>query len=89
MPTLTRDIARKISIIEFTHTDGSTHGGVVSAHPDYFSVVSHPRYGDTVGRRFDYADVAEYCVVSYREPVHLPVFGNLMSGVLTDRTIGE
>ncbi len=89
MTTLTRNTARTISIIEFTHTDGSTQGGVVSAQREFFSVVSHPRYGDVKGRRFAYEDVAEYRVLSYREPVHLPVFGDLMSGVLTDRTIGE
>lgn len=75
----TRATARKTSIIEFRHIDGSTHGGVVGGTvAETFSVVSYPRYGDTKSRRFKYTDVAEVLSATPRNPVHLEHFGKLL-----------
>lgn len=75
--------ARKTSIIEFRHVDGSLHGGIVhGTRPEEFAVVSGPRYGDTKGRWFRYDDVVEVLRADPREYVHLPTFGKLMKGVL-------
>lgn len=81
MQHLTYAKARQISIIEFTHVDGTEHGGAIMAQRTTFSVVSFPRYGDTERRRFRYEDVASYRVVERRQPVHLPTFERLMGGL--------
>lgn len=78
----TRTLARKTSIIEFRHTDGTLQGGLVGGTvKDTFSVVSYPRYGDTKQRRFRYEDVAEILEIEERHPVHLPEFSRLTKGL--------
>lgn len=77
----TQSKARQTSTIEFRHTDGSIQGGVVGGTVrETFSVVSHPRYGDTASRRFRYEDVAEVLSSTPRRPVELPTFSRLMNG---------
>lgn len=75
----TQTQARKTSTIRFRHVDGSEQGGVVGGTiRETFSVVSHPRYGDTTARRFRYEDVAEIIESTPRTPVHLPTFSRLV-----------
>lgn len=77
----TRAQARQTSILTFRHIDGTEHGGACGGTtPETFSVVSHPRYGDTKPRRFRYDEVAEVLRADARNPVPLATFSRLMSG---------
>lgn len=77
----TRAKARQTSIVRFRHVDGTEQGGVIGGtYADHFTVVSHPRYGDTKGRAFRYDQVAEILEATPRSYVPLPTFGRLMSG---------
>lgn len=80
--TFTRALARQTSVVEFRHTDGTIHGGVVNGTiAETFSVTSFPRYGDTRSRRFRYDEVAEVLSATPRQYVHLPTFNRLIGGV--------
>lgn len=74
-------VARRTSIVEFRSSAGGVEGGVVlGANAEAFSVVSFPRYGDTVSRRFRYDEVVEVLSATPRRPVELATFSRLMGG---------
>jgi hypothetical protein len=73
--------ARRTSIVEFRHVDGTLHGGAVGgSQRETFAVVSYPRYGDTDSRRFRYDEVAEVLSSTPRVTVPLATFSRLMGG---------
>lgn len=78
MSALTRRHARATSLITFRHVDGSEQGGAVGyAGPEFFTVTSAPRYGDTSSRPFRYDEVAEILDETPRVYVPLRVGGEV------------